>query len=145
MTARGKLLLTLLILGVVGLGLWRWRHQLTAGFSGFSTTNTTARPDETPAELVETQDEVPALSAPVAYQPKDNTVDLELSEYAGYAGLIVANNGLEPSTNSLFFKEHGFKVRIKLSEEESWPALNSGKMAASATTVDVLAVYGKQF
>jgi NitT/TauT family transport system substrate-binding protein len=57
----------------------------------------------------------------------------------------VANGGLEPSTNSLFFKQHGFKVRIKLSEEESWPALNSGKMAGSATTVDVLAVYGKQF
>src|SRR5262249_12863307 len=29
--------------------------------------------------------------------------------------------------------------------EESWPALNSGKMAASATTVDVLAIYGRQF
>ena len=32
-----------------------------------------------------------------------------------------------------------------MSEEESWPALNSGKIAASATTADVLAIYGKQF
>src|SRR5208282_4281255 len=37
------------------------------------------------------------------------------------------------------------KVAIRLSEEESWPALNTGKMAASATTADVLAIYGRQF
>jgi NitT/TauT family transport system substrate-binding protein len=77
--------------------------------------------------------------------PKDNIVELELSEYAGYAGLIVANGGLAPSENSIFFKKHGFKVKITLSEEESWSALNSGKMAGSATTADVLAIYGRQF
>jgi NitT/TauT family transport system substrate-binding protein len=95
--------------------------------------------------LVETQIEVPPLSAPGVYQPQGDTIDVELSEYAGYAGLIVANGGLEPSETSVFWRKHGFKVRIRLSEEESWSALNSGKMAASATTVDVLAVYGKQF
>jgi NitT/TauT family transport system substrate-binding protein len=88
---------------------------------------------------------VPKLPPPGTYQSKDNIVDVELSEYAGYSGFIVANGGLEPNDNSIFAKKYGFKVRITLSEEESWPALNSGKMAASATTVDVLAVYGKQF
>ncbi len=96
-------------------------------------------------ELVESRTEVPHLKAPAAYQMKDKTIDVELSEYAGYAGLIVANGGMEPSENSLFFKKHGFKVRLTLSEEESWSALNSGEMAASATTTDVLAVYGRQF
>lgn len=42
-------------------------------------------------------------------------------------------------------KKYHFKVHFTLSEEESWAALNSGKLAASATTVDVLAAYGKQF
>jgi NitT/TauT family transport system substrate-binding protein len=59
--------------------------------------------------------------------------------------LIAANGGLEPNENSVFSRKHGFKVRIKLSEEESWSALNGGKMAASATTVDVLAIHGRQF
>ena len=72
-------------------------------------------------------------------------MDVELSEYAGYAGFIAANGGLAPNENSVFFKKYGFKVAIRLSEEESWPALNTGKMAASATTADVLAIYGKQF
>ena len=32
-----------------------------------------------------------------------------------------------------------------MSEEESWGKLNSGKIAASVTTADVVAVYGRQF
>jgi NitT/TauT family transport system substrate-binding protein len=97
------------------------------------------------AELVETRTEVPRLKAAAAYEMKDNTVEIELSEYAGYAGLVAANGGLEPSESSVFFKKHGFKVKLTLSEEESWSSLNSGRLAASATTVDVLAVYGRQF
>src|SRR5688572_5499091 len=147
MTARGKFILTLLILGIAGFGAWKWWDKFapTGGAGGTNSTTKTGGGTEQPAELTETQTEVPQLAAPAVYLPKDNIVDIELSEYAGYAGLIAANGGLEPSTNSVFFRKHGFKVRIELSEEESWSALNSGKMAASATTVDVLAVYGKQF
>lgn len=97
------------------------------------------------AELVETRTEVPRLREAAAYEPKGNVVDIELSEYAGYAGLIVANGGLEPNPESVFAKKHGFQVRLTLSEEESWSALNSGRLAASATTTDVLAAYGRQF
>ena len=77
-------------------------------------------------------------------QIKDNIVPIEISEYAGYAGLIAANGGLEPTENSVFFKNHGFKVRLTVSEGENWSALNEGKIAASVTTADVLAVYGRQ-
>ncbi len=97
------------------------------------------------AELVETRTEIPRLLAPAAYEMKDGVLDIELSEYAGYAGLVVANGGLEPNDASSFAKKHGFKLRIRLSEEESWSALNSGKIGASATTPDVLAAYGRQF
>src|SRR6266536_1676433 len=146
MRARGKILLTLLILGVLGLGVWKWWPKLAPHGPGTPpATQASAAASVAAAELVETQSEVPKLTPPAAYQPKDKTVEIELSEYAGYAGLIVANGGLTPNENSIFFKKHGFKLAIKLSEEESWSALNSGKMAASATTVDVLAIYGRQF
>lgn len=95
-------------------------------------------------ELVETLRAVPTLKAAAAYEVKDDTIVLELSEYAGYAGLIVANGGLEPSENSVFFRKHGFKVHITLSEEEAFSRLNSGEIAASATTADVLPIYGRQ-
>jgi NitT/TauT family transport system substrate-binding protein len=97
------------------------------------------------AELVETRTDIPRLKAAAAYEPKDNTVVVELSEYAGYAGLIAANGGLDGGENSFFFKKFGFKVKLTLSEASSWSSLNSGRIAASATTADVLAVYGKQF
>lgn len=97
------------------------------------------------AELAETRTEIPRLKAAAPFEVKDNTVVIELSEYAGYAGLIAANGGLDANENSVFFKKFGFKVKLTLSEQESWSALNSGRIAASATTTDVLAVYGKQF
>ena len=40
--------------------------------------------------------EVPKLAPPAAFQLKDNTVTVEISEYAGYGGLIVANGGSTP-------------------------------------------------
>ena len=45
----------------------------------------------------------------------------------------------------MFFKNHGFKVKLTVSEDENWSELNEGKIAASVTTADVLAVYGRQF
>ena len=90
------------------------------------------------------QVDVPKLSPPAAFQLKDNIVPIEISEYAGYAGLIAANGGLEPTENSVFFKQHGFKVKLTVSEDENWSELNEGKIGASVTTVDVLAAYGRQ-
>lgn len=144
-----KVLFALVFLALVGFGVWRWWDRLdpNAGSSDRADAGVSATPAARAeiAGLVETQTEVPALAAPVLYQMKDGVFDLELSEYAGYAGLIVANGGLEPSEGSYFFKNHGFKVRITISEEESWDALNSGRIGGSATTVDVLAVYAKTF
>ena len=144
MTKPGKLLFTLVFLALVVFGVSKWWNRLAppnlAKKSGVE-----SRQAASGIKLAETQTEVPKLVTPGAYTPKDNVVEIELSEYAGYAGLIVANGGLEPNYNSVFAQKHGFKLKINLSEEESWSALNSGRMAASATTADVLAVYGKQF
>jgi hypothetical protein len=51
-------------------------------------------------KLEETQTQVPQLDAPGTYQPQGDVIDVELSKYAGYAGLIAANGGLEPNPNS---------------------------------------------
>lgn len=95
-------------------------------------------------EIVEPLAATSALKAPAPYRMADNTVVVEISEYAGYAGLIVANNGLAPSEDSFFFKQYGFKVKLVLSEEDAWSSLNAGKIAANVTTADVLPLYGSQ-
>jgi NitT/TauT family transport system substrate-binding protein len=87
----------------------------------------------------------PSLELPAAYLPKNNVLEVDISEYAGYGGLIVANGGFAPNPDSFFAKEYGFQVKITMSEEETWGKLNNGKFAAAATTTDVLAVLGRQF
>jgi NitT/TauT family transport system substrate-binding protein len=137
-TALGKLISILLVAGLIALGVYMIQR---GGTSGPATTTTGS---EDAPEVAEVKVEVPKLSPPAPFQLKDNIVPVEISEYAGYAGLIAANGGLEPTENSLFFKNHGFKVRLTVQEDEDWSVLNEGKLAASVTTVDVLAAYGKQ-
>ncbi len=154
MTARGKFVLTLLILATAGIGVFKWWDRLKPGApaaTSASAPGSAPAAGKSAAAKLDAADFIAPLAAcPIlppagTYVPKDNIVDLELSEYAGYAGLVVANGGLEPNENSVFFRQHGFKVRLKLSEEESWPALNTGRIAASATTVDVLTAYCRNF
>ena len=139
-TALGKFISILLVAGLVTLGIYMIQRSGTDGDA------TPAEPDSGDAtEVAELKVEVPRLSPPAPFVLKDNVIPIEISEYAGYAGLIAANGGLEPNENSYFFKNHGFKVRLTISEDEDWSELNEGKIAASVTTVDVLAAYGKQF
>ena len=142
LTPLGRLISIVLVAGLITAGVWMLRK-------GGSTTPAT--PGDTPTsggatpEVAELKVEVPRLAAAAPFVLKDNIVPIEISEYAGYAGLIAANGGLEPTENSVFFKNGGFKVKLTISEDESWSDLNQGKIAASVTTVDVLAAYGRQF
>jgi NitT/TauT family transport system substrate-binding protein len=139
-TFLGKLLSLALIGGLIyfGMQLLRGRELKLPSLPG--------KEEALPAEVSEVQTQVPTLAPAQAFQLKaDTVVPIEISEYAGYAGLIAANGGLEPGPGSLFTKYCGCRVRLSVSEEESWSALNSGKLAGSVTTTDVLAVYGRQF
>ncbi|GIX36687.1 MAG: hypothetical protein KatS3mg126_2466 [Lysobacteraceae bacterium] len=147
--AAGKLITLLLILGLIGLGAWLiWNDR-----GGRESPAPAARPDApaSPAEAgdapqpIEPLGSLPRLEAPAPYAPRDGIVDVDISEYAGYAGLIVANGGLEPNPESFFARRYGFQVRLRLSEEEGWNKINNGRVAASVTTADVLAVLGRQF
>src|SRR5688572_30165607 len=139
-TSLGKLVSIVLVLGLVALGA----YMLKRGSSDEGGASVGTESAEGAPEVAEVQVTVPTLAPPGPVQIKDNVVPIEISEYAGYAGLIAANGGLEPNENSVFFKKHGFKVKLTISEDENWSELNEGKIAASVTTADVLAVYGKQ-
>ncbi|MEO8140363.1 MAG: hypothetical protein ABI742_11995, partial [Gemmatimonadota bacterium] len=139
-TFLGKLLSLALIGGLIYAGM------LVVGGKKLKLPTLPGTKAEPAAEVSAVQAEVPTLAPAAAYGLKaDSTVAIEISEYAGYAGLIAANGGLLPAPGSLLSKYCGCKVRLTISEEESWSALNSGKLAASVTTTDVLAVYGRQF
>jgi NitT/TauT family transport system substrate-binding protein len=139
-TVLGKAISFLLVIGLVALGAF----MLMRGGSGPASSGDAAEGGGEEPAVSEVKVEVPRLSPPAPFNYKDNVVPIEISEYAGYAGLIAANGGLEPTENSVFFRNHGFKVKLTVSEDESWSELNEGKIAGSVTTVDVLAAYGRQ-
>jgi NitT/TauT family transport system substrate-binding protein len=144
-TFLGKLISLALIGGLVYFGFQMVRGK-GVQIPGFPSGTPKAENQPKAAEVSEVQAEVPTLAPAAAFELKaDSIVPIEISEYAGYAGLIAANGGLDPSPASLFTKYCGCKVKLTISEEESWSALNSGKLAGSVTTTDVLAVYGRQF
>ncbi|HSN91964.1 MAG TPA: phosphate ABC transporter substrate-binding/OmpA family protein [Anaeromyxobacteraceae bacterium] len=147
--ALGSLVTILLVLALVGLGAWlvlrdRMRPAPAAPGGGAAAPAPRAPEGKVP-EPIEPVTGSPQLAAPAAYEPKDGVVEIDLSEYAGYGGLVVANGGLDPSPDSFFAKQYGFRVKLTVSEEESWSKLNNGRLAASATTADALAVLGRQF
>src|SRR4051812_44784456 len=146
LTPLGRLISLVLVIGLVALGAYLVsdRFMKPGPGSGSSGSPKSGDAGEAPA-VVDFKAEVLRLAGAAPFTMKDNVVPIEISEYAGYAGIIAANGGLEPSENSVFFKNGGFKVKLTISEDESWGDLNQGKIAGSVTTVDVLAAYGRQF
>src|SRR5687768_2737538 len=150
-SAAGNIITLLLLVGIIGLGVYLWlgkgaKDEPTAATPGSpATTAAKAEPDGDAPVPIEPVVGTPPLEAAATYTPKDGTLQIDISEYAGYGGLIVANGGLEPNPDSFFAKEYGFKVKITRSEDETWSSLNNGRLAATATTTDVLAVLGRQF
>lgn len=149
----GTAITLLLIFSLIGLGAWLMLRDKKAEQATVAA-STTQTSTDTPANRIvdgeaptpiEPVDGLPTLDAAAAYAPQNGVIDVDISEYAGYAGLIVANGGLDPNPESFFAKNYGFQVRLTLSEEESWSRLNNGKLAASVTTADVLAALGRQF
>jgi len=157
-SAVGNLITVLLLVGVVALGAWLWLGKKNEPKSEGGSPQSTSASQQQPARdsgvsapegdapsPIEPVIGTPTLEAAQAYVPKDNTLRIDISEYAGYGGLIVANGGLDANPDSFFAKEYGFKVQISMSESETWSPLNNGRLAAIATTADALAVLGRQF
>ncbi len=153
-SAAGNIITLLLLVGIIGLGAWLWLGKKEESKPASEAQNTSApakadsgvaKPEGDAPVPIEPVTGTPTLEAANTFVPKDNVLRIDISEYAGYGGLIVANGGLEPNADSFFAKEYGFKVAISMSENETWGPLNNGKLAATATTADALAVLGRQF
>jgi NitT/TauT family transport system substrate-binding protein len=149
-SAAGALVTILLVVSLVALGAFlilRDRRPGAAGEAGRSAGEggAPAAPEGAAPQPIEPVTGPPSLAAPAPYVLRGGVIEVDLSEYAGYGGLIVANGGLAPNPDSFFAKQYGFQVKLSVAEGETWSELNNGRFAASATTTDVLAVLGRQF
>ncbi len=128
-SAAGNIITLLLLLGIVGLGAWLWLGNKSEPSSDAPAQTTSRSSDQPASGVAPPEGDAPAPIEPVVgtptlemanpYVPKDKVIRIDISEYAGYGGLIVANGGLEPNDDSVFAREHGFKVHITVSEDET--------------------------
>ncbi len=100
LTAFSKLLMTLLILGVIVGGGWYLLNKTAWGKSMSS------------EEKSEAQGSESAESPKTGFNDDENTLVVQLVTWGGYGPGLYFNEGSEPTEQSRFFKEYGFKVRF---------------------------------
>ena len=146
MTARGKILLTIIILGVVGFGVYRWWDKIApAGRSQTVSIDTDKMKKDlagggkpAPAAPVASDvankllagDKAVSLVDGSAIPPVTGVSDYDkpmkdgklivqfpINIWPGWAPIIVANNGMEANEGSVFFKKYGFYVKLSVVDD----------------------------
>lgn len=77
------------------------------------------------------------------YQFADNTVVFPINIWGGWAPIIAANNGFGPNKDSVFFKDYGFLVDLKLIDDPvaARDAFASGQSHILWGTLDMIALF----
>ncbi len=172
MTTRGKLVLTLLILAVVGFGVYRWWDKIApAGKSQQASGNfqelkksLDAKPSpekaaadvaskllagEKAVSLVDGS-AIPPVSGVSDYDKpmKDGKfiVQFPINIWPGWTPIIVANNGLEPNEGSIFYKKYGFYVKLAIVDDpvKARDLFASGHSHVLWGTLDMIALFAPE-
>jgi NitT/TauT family transport system substrate-binding protein len=167
MTTRGKLVITILFLAVVGFGVYRWWDKIAP------TTKSAAHPvnidevrkelkavHETPADiplligtnaasLVE-RSGIPAVTGVSDYAKATKegkpVVEFPINVWPGWAPIIVANAGMEPNDQSVFAKKYGFYVRLSIVDDpvKARDLFASGQSHVLWGTLDMMALFAPE-
>lgn len=166
MTTRGKLVVTILLLAFVGFGVYRWWdkiapqirpevHQVNIAQTKQELADIKKPPTDIPlligtnaATLVE-RSSIPAVTGVSDYAKatKDNKliVEFPINVWPGWAPIILANAGLEPSDQSVFAKK-GFYVRLSIVDDpvKARDLFASGQSHVLWGTLDMIALFAPE-
>lgn len=167
MTTRGKIVLTILLLGVVGFGVFRWwdkiapktspqTHSVNVDEVRKAVQEAKAVPADIPlligtnaATLVE-RSSIPAVSGVSDYAKtmKDGklVVEFPINIWPGWAPIVMANAGMEPSDQSVFAKKYGFYVRLSIVDDpvKARDLFASGQSHVLWGTLDMIALFAPE-
>src|SRR5262245_1117902 len=167
MTTRGKLVLTFLLLGIVGFGMYRWWDKIApksrpevrsidVGEIKKAVEAAKATPQDIPllagtnaATLVQ-RSAIPAVSGVSDYvkNTKDGKliVEFPINVWPGWAPIIVANAGMDPSDQSVFFRKHGFYVKLSIVDDpvKARDLFASGQSHVLWGTLDMIALFAPE-
>ncbi len=167
MTTRGKIVVTVLLLAIVGFGVYRWWDKIAPqGKPQTQHVNVDevrkavqearAVPADiplligtNPASLVE-RSGIPPVSGVSDYTKpmKDGkmVVEFPINVWPGWAPIIVANQGLEPNDQSIFAKKYGFYVRLSVVDDpvKARDLFASGQSHILWGTLDMIALFAPE-
>jgi NitT/TauT family transport system substrate-binding protein len=171
MTARGKLVVTILILAVVGLGVWRWWDKIAPASPPSSVSvDTTAVKKTLDAQKAATTasdvaskllagtnavslvdgSSIPAVSGVSDYDKKTKNdkmvVEFPINVWPGWAPIIVANNGLDANEGSVFYQKYGFYVHLAVVDDpvKARDLFASGHSHVLWGTLDMIALFAPE-
>lgn len=167
MTTRGKIVLTILILGIVGFGMYRWWDKIapqmkpqTQSLDVRKVKEDIERGKGTPtdiplligtnaATLVE-RSMIPPVTGTSDYarNMKEGKliVEFPINVWPGWAPIIVANAGLDPSDQSVFAKKFGFYVHLAVVDDpvKARDLFASGQSHILWGTLDMIALFAPE-
>jgi len=173
MTARGKIVLTLILLAIVGGGVYRWWDKIApASPSQHVSVNPQSVKDDLAAQAAAaakaTADvagkllagdkavslvdgsAIPPVSGVSDYDKpmKDGKliVQFPINVWPGWAPIIVANNGLEPNEGSVFYKKYGFYLKLSIVDDpvKARDLFASGHSHVLWGTLDMMALFAPE-
>ena len=165
MTSRGKFFLTLIFLGFVGFGVYRWWDKLaptaptTTGSIDTKRIQEALKSDADVSSKLLAGDKavslvdgsaIPPVSGVSDYdKPMKNgklVVEFPINVWPGWAPIVVANNGMEPSDASVFFKKYGFYVKLSLVDDpvKARDLFASGHSHVLWGTLDMMALFAPE-
>ena len=169
MTARGKIVLTLILLAVVGFGVYRWWDKIApTGKSQTVSIDTDKMKKDLAAPSPAANDvankllagdkavslvdgsAIPPVSGVSDYDKtmKDGKLIIQfpINVWPGWAPIIVANNGLEPNQGSVFFKKYGFYVKLSIVDDpvKARDLFASGHSHVLWGTLDMMALFAPE-
>jgi NitT/TauT family transport system substrate-binding protein len=167
MTNRGKFLVTVLLLGFVGFGVYRWWDKIAPQMRPTSQpidvnkvkeeiAKAKAAPTDIPlligtneATLVN-RSSIPAVTGVSDYAKptKDNKliVEFPINVWPGWAPIIMANAGMEPNDQSVFAQKYGFYVRLSIVDDpvKARDLFASGQSHVLWGTLDMIALFAPE-
>ena len=150
----------MLILGCVGFGVWRWWEKIAPSTAGGTSaaavapvtaaavtdlTNKLLAGDKLATIVGEsTIPPVAGVSDYVKTQKDGKTiVQFPINVWPGWAPIIMANNGLEPNDESVFYKKYGFYLKLSIVDDpvKARDLFASGHSHVLWGTLDMIALF----
>jgi NitT/TauT family transport system substrate-binding protein len=170
MTARGKIVLTVLVLGVVGFGVWRWWDKLAPTARPTTPSIDTsalkqkldAKPAPPPADVSSKllagekavsligESAIPPVTGVSDYdKPMRNgkpVVQFPINVWPGWAPIIVANGGMAANDASVFAKKYGFYVELSIVDDpvKARDLFAAGRSHVLWGTLDMIALFAPE-